>query len=167
MPLQSRRIFIYNSLMLLIPETSFFGLKRALLRWCGARVGCSVRICSSSRFLGCGELEIGDESWVGHQCLFVATARIRIGAYVDIGPNVYIGTGTHEIDPHGRRSAGQGISRCISIGDGCWLGARSLVLPGICIGDKAVVAAGAVVSKDVGVRSIVAGIPARLIGSVK
>jgi maltose O-acetyltransferase len=76
---------------------------------------------------------------------------------------VFIGTGTHQIDPIGSHSAGTGVSRDVVIGDGVWLGACSTILPGVSVGAKAVVAAGAVVTHDVPPRSLVAGIPARVI----
>lgn len=163
MALRPSRLFLYNFLMLFVPETSLFGFKRFLLRWCGARIALSVRICSSARFFGCGELTIGEETWIGHQCLLIASAKISIGACVDIGPKVYVGTGSHEIDPVGQHSAGAGKSMPITIEDGCWLGAGSLISAGVCIGAKAVIAAGAVVAQGVESHTIVGGVPAKLI----
>lgn len=161
--LKPARIFFYNFLMLFIPETSFFEFKRVLLRWCGAKVASGVRVCSSTRFFGNSELEIGEDTWIGQQCLVIASAKIIIGACVDIAPRVYIGTGTHEIDAEGAHSAGVGKNLPIIIEDGCWLGAGSIVLPSIVIGQKSVVAAGAVVVQDVKSLSIVAGAPAKTI----
>lgn len=144
-----------------LPETRCFALKRGLLRWAGARVGAGVRVCSSVRVLGAGALEIGEDTWLGHECMLVTSCSIKIGARVDIAPRVYIGTGTHELDPGGPRSAGNGLSQPVVIGDGVWLGVACGILPGVTVGEKAVVAAGAVVTTDVPPRIVVGGVPAR------
>jgi acetyltransferase-like isoleucine patch superfamily enzyme len=167
MALCPRRLFLYNFVMLFVPETSLFGFKRVLLRWCGAKIANDVRICSSARFFGGGELEIGEETWVGHQCLVIASAKISIGACVDMGPRAYVGTGSHEVDAVRPHSAGAGISLPIQIENGCWLGANTVVLPDLTIGEKAVVAAGAVVTRHVEPLTLVGGVPAKLIKALK
>lgn len=145
----------------LLPETSCFALKRALLRLAGAKIGRNVRICSSVHVLGCGELVIGDDVWIGHEVFISTTSRVEIGNYVDIAPMVYIGTGTHRIDTEGLHAAGEGISGDIKIEDGVWLCARSTLLPGVVIGKNSVVAAGALVAKSFPVsRILIGGIPA-------
>lgn len=146
-----------------LPETRAFFLKVALLRFAGARFGSNVRVCSSASIVGSGQLSVGDDTWIGHHALLSVTSRITIGRAVDIGPRVYIGTGSHEIDSVGLHSAGRGISLDVVIEDGVWLGVNSVVLPGVTIGKKAIVAAGAVVVEDVPPRVIVGGIPARVI----
>lgn len=146
-----------------LPETRAFRLKSALMRFAGARLGHNVRICSSVLVVGSGDLSVGDDTWVGHQALISATSRITIGGSVDIGPRVYIGTGTHVIDSQGRHTAGIGINRDIVIGNGVWLGANCVVLPGVTIGEKSVVAAGAVVTENVPPRFLVGGVPAKFI----
>lgn len=76
--------------MPILPETRCFGFKRWMLRLCGAKIGKNVRICSSAKFLGAGDLEIGDNTWIGHQCLISSSSRIIIGANCDFAPRVYI-----------------------------------------------------------------------------
>ena len=145
----------------LLPETSCFALKRSLFRFAGAKIGKNVRICSSVHIMGCGELIIGDDVWIGHEVFISTTSRVEIGNYVDIAPMVYIGTGTHRIDAKGLHSAGEGISENIKIEDGAWLCARSTLLPGVVIGKNSVVAAGAVVTKPFPFsRVLIGGIPA-------
>jgi acetyltransferase-like isoleucine patch superfamily enzyme len=145
----------------LLPETRCFALKSALLRWMGIKVGRGVRVCSSVTFLGNGCLEIGDDTWIGQQVLIICSSHICIGSNVDIGPRVFIGTGTHQLDPVGLHSAGVGVNKDVVVGNGAWLCASATILPGVSIGQKAVVAAGAVVTENVPDRKIVGGVPAR------
>ena len=159
--MKPERLYICNLLFRLLPETRCFRLKASLIRWAGAKVGDNVRICSSATILGHGSLEIGDNTWIGQQVLIVCSSCVRIGKCVDVAPKVFIGTGTHQLDAAGEHSAGSGISRDVTIGDGVWLCVCSAVLPGLSIGTKSVVAAGAVVIRDVPEKIIVGGVPAQ------
>ena len=104
--------------------------------------------------------------WIGPQTLISSSSSVSIGSSVDVGPQVYIGTGTHEIDATGAHSAGKGENRDIGIGAGVWLGARCMILPGVSVSEKAVVAAGAVVTKNVAGRCLVAGVPAAVMRDI-
>ncbi len=146
-----------------LPETRCFAIKRAMLRLAGAEVGPGVRLCSSVTILGTGRLRIGADTWVGHQVLLCVNSSVVIGANVDLGPRVFIGDGTHEIDAAGLRSAGRGITREVQIGDGAWLGVAVSVLPGVTIGRKAVIAAGAVVNRAIPDNCVAAGVPAEIV----
>ena len=149
--------------MKFLPETTCFGLKRLLWRWAGAKIGRDVRICSSAFILGAGELSIGDGTWIGHQVYVETGSRVDIGANVDLAPRVYIGTGSHEIDAVGPRSAGKGTSLPVAIGDGAWIGANAVILPGVTIGEKTVIGAGAVVTKSIPARAVAVGCPAKAV----
>ncbi len=151
----------------LLPETRCFALKQQLLRWGGVDIRSGVRICSSVKLLGAGVISIGENSWIGHESLIVSACHVCIGRDVDIAPRVYIGTGTHELAPDGPRSAGPGISKPVRIGNGAWLGTGCIILPGVTVGEKAVVAAGAVVTRDVEPHTLVGGVPAKLIKTLK
>lgn len=153
--------YVQSAVFPLLPSTRFFGLKRWLLRRAGAKIGKNVRICSSASFFGSGLLEIGDNTWIGHRCVIVASSYIKIGANCDLAPNVYIGNGTHEITPKSYRIADKEISKDVIIGNGCWICVNSTILPGVVIPEKCVIAAGAVVSKSISESmSLVAGVPA-------
>lgn len=155
--------YIMGLIMPLLPETRCFGLKRWLLRRTGAKVGKNVRICSSAMFLGSGTLEIGDGTWIGHRCIISVSSSIKIGSDCDLAPNVYIGNGTHLITPDRKRIADIEISEDIIVGNGCWLCAGSMILPGVTIKDKCVVAAGAVVTRSPNEGMVLlAGIPAKI-----
>lgn len=143
------RLWIYRLVTRCLPETRFFGFKSAMLRWCGAKVGANVRICSSASFWGAGRLEIGDDVWVGPLVAIESSgdAIVRIGSYVDIANGVMITTGTHEIDVNGLHIAGRGSNKSIEIADGSWICLCAKLLPGSKVGAHSIVAAGSVVTK--------------------
>lgn len=161
--MKNLRLFITNKLFATIPETRGFGFKRTLLRWCGAEIGENVRICSSARILGSGQLKIGNNTWVGHQVLMVVSDRIEIGKDVNIAPRVFIGNGTHDITPQTNSIAGPGKSYPIKIGDGCWLCAASTILPGSELGAMSIVAANALYNSSSKEKGLLwAGTPATI-----
>lgn len=158
--MNSKKLWIYSIVVRFLPETRFFGIKVALLRWCGAVVGKNVRVNSRARFCGTSSLTIGDDVWLGAFTSISASAPVVIGSHVDM--DAIITTGGHKIDPVGSHVAGEGRSAAVVIGDGCWLCIRSMILSGVTVGANSVVAAGAVVTKDVPSRVLVAGVPARV-----
>lgn len=158
--------YLNNLLLPLFPESKAFGFKRFMWRLAGAQIGNNVKISSSCKILGAGELAIGDNTWIGYQCMIVSSSNIVIGTNVDIAPRVYIGTGTHTIDPNAEHIAATDISRDVKIGDGCWICANATILPGTKIGRKTVVAAGAVVATAFNEEQIlVGGVPAKKLKS--
>lgn len=152
---------------MILPATRFFGLKRWLLRAAGAQVGEGVRCASSARFQLMGDLSIGGDTWIGHDVLVMGgDASISVGKYCDIAPRVTIATGTHRVDPTGLRVAGDGYSLPVQIGDGCWIGTGAIILGGTIVGANSVIAAGAVVKGEFPARTLIGGVPARVIRSV-
>jgi maltose O-acetyltransferase len=79
-----------------------------------------------------------------------------------IGPGTLISTVNHPLNPSGRRRH-LGIAKPVNIGNDVWIGGNVVILPGVTIGNNCVVAAGAVVTKDVPDNSLVAGVPAKVI----
>ena len=157
--MNSLGLYLYNQLKWLIPETKGFALKRSFLRLCGAKIEDNVRICSSVTILGSGRLFIGANTWIGHETMIISSSAVYIGSDVDIAPRVFLGTGTHIMDINSPRIAAKDISKNIIIGNGCWICANVLILPGVTIGDKSVIAAGAVVNRDVPSMVVNGGIP--------
>ena len=104
-------------------------------------------------------IHVGDNFHADYNCTMLDVAEIRIGDNCLIGPDVGIYTAGHRLEPEGRVLDGYGIP--ISIGDNVWIGGHSTILPGVTIGDGAVIAAGSVVTKDVAPRTLVAGNPAK------
>lgn len=158
------RLWLFKRLTGWLPESRCFGFKRLLLRFAGAQIGDNVRIYSSATIVGNGALVIGDDVHVGSGVFIsaVAPAGVMIGSHVDIGPQAMILTGSHKIDTVGEHAAGEGTAASVTIGDGCWLGARSLVLPGVALAPKTVLGAGAVATKTVASpNTIQVGLPAR------
>lgn len=110
-----------------------------------------------------GQLAICDDMWIGHEVLVASgNADVFIGKKVDVDPRAPIATGSHELFADPDRAAGKGYSSPVVIGDGVWLGAASVVLGGVTVGDCSVVAAGALVNRDVVPGTAVAGVPARV-----
>ena len=147
--MKTGRLWLYRLMTRWLPETRYFGFKATVLRWCGAKVGERVRICSSASFLGIGELILGDDVWVGPMVAIESSgnAKVTIGSHVDIANGVMITTGTHDIDVQGLHIAGAGCNRSVTIGDGAWIGFCARLLPGTKVAKHSVVAAGSVVTQ--------------------
>lgn len=161
--MNSFRLFIVRKILNLVPETRGFSMKRALYRWAGVNVGEGVRINSSAKISGIGSLTIGANTWIGPGTIIICSSEITIGANCDIAPCVYIGDGTHKIMADGERVAGEAVTDNIIIGDGSWICVNATILPGVSIGRKCVVAAGAVVTSGSEDMKLLAGVPAKVI----
>lgn len=139
-------------------------VRTELLRLVGLQIGRRTLLMSTFRLLGgrhaSGNLMIGSDCFINAECLFDATAPISLGDHVAFGHGVLVTTSHHEFG-HPRRRSGELHPRPVRIGHGAWLGSRVTVLPGVEIGEGAVVAAGAVVAGNVEPHTLVAGVPAR------
>lgn len=157
--------YVYRLLVLFLPETRLFWFKRMLLRkLCRANIGKNVRICSSARFQISGKLTILDNTWIGENALVTGgSVDVTIGLNVDIGPNVLIVTGKHELWGLENKAAGKSYSEPIVIKDGVWIGASSTILGGVTVKENTMIAAGAVVVKSTEANSVYGGVPARQI----
>ncbi|QDW21720.1 DapH/DapD/GlmU-related protein [Flavobacterium sp. KBS0721] len=109
-------------------------------------------------------ISIGKNVFINFDCTFLALGGITIEDDVLIGPKVSLITESHPLDPKERKGL---IAKPIIIKKNAWIGAKATILPGVTIGENAVVAAGAVVSKDVPDNIIVGGIPAKFIKNVQ
>lgn len=147
-----------------LPLMTFPKINAFLFKQLGYKVHKTARIFSSVQIFGNINVEIGEDTFIGHESIITGgLGTIIIGSHCDISDRVSIFCGTHEIDRSGVRSAGKGIGRDIKIGNGVWIGYGVLILPGVTIGDKAIIAAGSVVHKDVEKNSIVGGNPIKVI----
>lgn len=139
--LNYRRLYFTQWFVHLFPETSAFGLKRAILRFCGAKIGKNVRINSSVMIIGIGELEIGDNTWIGPRNFISVASSVKIGANVDIAPCCNVLNGSHKVALEGVRVAGEGICEDVVIGEGSWICTGSTILGSSNIGHHSLVAA--------------------------
>lgn len=106
-------------------------------------------------------LVVGDDSNIGPMNYIGCSASIAIGRRCLLGPNVNIFTEWHEFEHSDAPIKAQGVgAEPVVLEDDCWVGAGSIILPGVVVGRGAVVAAGSVVTADVPPRSLVAGVPA-------
>jgi acetyltransferase-like isoleucine patch superfamily enzyme len=113
------------------------------------------------------ELVIGDESFVGHGCGFHVGSAVRIGRHCLVAGGVQVfDLDGHPLDPADRRAGLPTPADCVhpvEIGDDAWVGSGALILKGVKIGERSIVAARAVVTADVPPDAIVAGNPARVV----
>lgn len=103
---------------------------------------------------------LGKHVFINHACSFLNLGGITLEDHVPIGPQVKLITENHPLDPEDRRAL---IGKPILIKRNAWIGAGATILPGVTVGENAVVAAGAVVSKDVAANTVVGGVPAKFI----
>ncbi len=106
---------------------------------------------------------IDDGVFMNFGCVLLDVCEIRIGKKTQIGPGVQIYTADHPRDPQERR-AGVEFGKPVSIGANVWIGGHAIILPGVHIGDDAIVGAGSVVTRDVAAGTSVVGNPARVVG---
>lgn len=149
----------------LVPYDMLNQRRAAMYRMLGFHgIGRNVLILGSLRLIGRGPiydlLTIGDDAALATPCTISLYAPVTIGKRVHFGPDVMILTGTHEIGPAEERCGAYRFAP-VTVGDGTWLGARVVVLPGVTVGPGCVVSAGAVVARDMPANTLVAGNPAR------
>lgn len=109
-------------------------------------------------------ISIGRNVFINHACSFLDMGGITIEDEVLIGPKVNLITENHPLDPNDRKAL---LAKPITIKRRAWIGANATILPGVTIGENSVVAAGAVVSKDVPDNTVVGGVPAKFIKSIQ
>ena len=138
-----------------------WGWRCFLLRLFGAKVGRNVHILPSVRVFIPWNLEIGDWSSVGFDALIYNLGPVKIGSKVTVSQRAHLCAGSHDF-----RDAAMPLTKPpISIGDEVWICADAFVGPGVSVGKRSVVAARAVVVKDVAESAIVGGNPAKGIGT--
>lgn len=109
-------------------------------------------------------ISLGRAFYANHGCVILDAAPVTIGNDVMLAPGVLISTATHPMD-YLKRQKGIETAHPINIGNNVWIGMGAKILPGVTIGEAAIIAAGAVVNKDVDANSVVAGVPAKPITS--
>ena len=155
--------YLLNIFSYVLPPSRFFLFRKLFLIIARVKVGKKTIVCGHGRIYGPGALSIGNNTWLSPGIFFYThkDAPIRIGSNCDIGPRVEFITGSHDIGSDSRR-AGFGWARPILVNDGCWIGAGVKILGGVTVGNGSVIAAGAIVIRDVPANVLVAGIPATI-----
>lgn len=110
-------------------------------------------------------IETGDNFYANTGCVMLDVAKITIGNNVMFGPSVSVYTAGHPIHPDSRNSMYEyGIP--VTIGNNVWVGGSCVILPGVKIGDNAVIGAGSVVTRDIPANAVAAGNPCRAIREI-
>ena len=135
-------------------------LRCAIYRMFGMKIGASTHIYGGVEFRELGNITLAESVIVGHDCVLDGRGGLEIGANVNLSSEVTVWTLTH--DPQSSTFAT--TSGKVTILRDAWIGYRATVLPGVTIGEGAVVASGAIVTKDVAAFDIVAGVPAKTVG---
>ena len=149
--------YVYNRLVGQLPSHY---LRMFYLKCYLAQIGQKTSVQMRCRFLNGRKVFLGERNVINFGCLFDGRHyRIKTGSDVSIGPEATILTLGH--DPQSSEFADKGGD--VIIGDRVWIAYRAIILPGVTIGEGAVVGAGSVVTKDVEPYTIVAGNPARSI----
>lgn len=107
---------------------------------------------------------MGRRAFVNANCVFLDCAEIRIGDHFQCGPGVQLLTPEHPLDAVERR--GRETARPIVVGDDVWIGGGAIVLAGVTIGNRSVIGAGSIVTRDVPADVVVVGNPARIVRSL-
>ena len=111
-------------------------------------------------------IHVGENFLAKYNVTILDIAPVRIGDYVMIGPGTLITTVNHPLSPLGRRRH-LGIAKPVSIGSDVWIGGNVTILPGVSIGNNVIIAAGAVVTKDIPDNCVAGGVPVRLIKTLE
>ncbi len=131
-------------------------LKRFVLRCFGARIGQGVYIKPRVRVKFPWYLSVGHHSWLGEGLWIDNLAPVTIGSHVCVSQEVYLCTGNHDWSHPNMKLT----RKPIELKNGSWVAARSVICPGITVGECAVVTGGSVVTRDVGEYEIHGGNPA-------
>lgn len=126
----------------------------------GIRIGKGSTIHMGARFYQPSNIRIGNGSILGDHIFLDGRGKLTIGDHVDIASGVMIYNSEHDLSDPTMKAR----SEPVEIGSYVFIGPRAIILPNVKIGEGAVVAAGAVVTKDVPARTIVGGVPAKIIG---
>ncbi|MGY3926923.1 sugar O-acetyltransferase [Aeromonas simiae] len=116
--------------------------------------------------------EFGRNIHLGEQCFFnfnvtiLDVCEVHIGHHVLLAPNVQIYTATHSMDYRDRRRW-EAFGQPVRIGDDCWIGGGAILCPGVTIGPRSIIGAGAVVTKDIPADSVAVGNPARVVRTLQ
>jgi maltose O-acetyltransferase len=161
------RLALAQAVIRFIPYGAFGNMRSLIYRRCGFGINSKVYIAGTLELRGDGDiysrLQIEEHTFINTPCFIELNAPIHIGRHVGIGHHTAFITSNHEIGPPDARM-GKVKPAPVTIGDGAWIGAGAMILPGVTIGAGAFVTAGAVVTRDVPANAKVAGVHAKITG---
>ncbi len=140
-----------------IPSHHF---RRLIYRLGGMEIGKGSAIHTEAKFYNVKNIVIGQDSIIGEGAVLDGRAKLTIGDHVDMASEVMVYNCEHDVNDKNFSA----VCAPVEIGDYVFIGPRAIILPGVKLGKGAVVAAGAVVTKDVPEFKIVGGVPAKEIG---
>ncbi|RUO49321.1 acyltransferase [Pseudidiomarina donghaiensis] len=139
-------------------------LRKEYLCFFGARISASCKISPGVKVNGKRNLTLNDNVFVGSNCTFVCYEEpIVIGKNTLIAQDCFIITRNHKFNVDSPIREQGYTNNPVKIGDDVWIGAKCVILPGVNIGNGAIVAAGSVVTRSVASHHVVGGVPARVI----
>ena len=151
------KLMIIHFVSLHVP---IYTIRKSAFILSGLRIGRGSVIHMGCRFFDPSGIIIGSDTIIGDNAFLDGRARLKIGDHVDLASSVMIYNSEHDIES----LTFEATEEPVEISDYVFIGPRAIILPGVKIGKGAVVAAGAVVTKDVGDFDIVGGVPAKKIG---
>jgi maltose O-acetyltransferase len=110
-------------------------------------------------------IQLGPRVYFNFNCVVLDVCEVRIGEHTMLGPAVQLYTATHPLNAAERRK--KEYSKPIEIGADCWIGGGAIVCPGVKIGDKAVIGAGSVVTRDIPSGVLAVGNPCRVVREIR
>lgn len=151
------KLFLIHLVSLHMPLYSF---RKVFFLMAGVKIGRGTTIHMGCKFFEPRGVIIGEDTKVGDNAFLDGRASLKIGNHVDIASSVMVYNSEHDLSSdtfHAREEA-------VEIGDYCFIGPRVIILPGVKVGKGAVIAAGAVVTKNIPDYAIVGGVPGQIIG---
>jgi len=142
-----------------VSHIPFHSIRKLCYKFAGVKIGNGSTIHMWCSFFDPRNITIGQDTIIGDHAFLDGRDKITIGNHVDIASNVMIYNSQHDIDGVDFKA----ITRPVIIKDYAFVGPRSIILPGVTVGKGAVIAAGAVVTKNVSDFAVVGGIPATFI----
>lgn len=141
----------------------FHSVRVGVYNFVGVKMGKGSHIHIGAQFFDPKRVVIGEDSIIGQNIFLDGRDKITIGNHVDIASEVMIYNSQHDMNAEDF----QAVNEPVEIGDYVFIGPRAIILPGVKVGKGAIVAAGAVVTKDVPEYTLVGGVPAKVIGERK
>ena len=141
----------------------FHTVRKIIYKLAGLKIGTGSTIHMWANFFQPKNIEIGEDTTIGNNSFLDGRNLLKIGSHVDLASEVMIYNSEHDLES----SSFEAKTAPVEIGDYVFVGPRAIILPGVRISRGAVVAAGAVVTKNIGEFEIVGGVPAKTIGERK